>query len=47
MKEKVPYDFRTHSQGVAVTVLGSLSESLLENRYFILFIFLLQYTEVK
>lgn len=47
MKEKVPYDFRTHSQGVAVTVLGSLSESRWENRYFILFFATINITEVK
>lgn len=36
MEEKMPYDFKTNSQGVAVTVLGSLSKRLKESRYFFL-----------
>ena len=36
MKEKVPYDFRAHSQGVAVTVLRSLSKCHKESGYFFL-----------
>lgn len=33
MKEKVCYDFRTHKQGVAVTVLGSLTTCAKESRH--------------